>query len=83
MTIQNNVAQGSNSMIQSLLKLCGPKTESSIEKKIHTFILIRNEFKLLYKIQIERNIRGGFIINDVISPELAHLMNPGWTLELN
>ena len=80
MTIQNNVTEGSNSMIQSLLKLCGSKTESSIEKKIHAFILIRNESKLLYKIQIERNIRGGFIINDLISPELPHLMNQGCTL---
>ena len=33
-TIQNNVREGSNSVIQSLLKLCGPKTESSIEKRI-------------------------------------------------
>jgi hypothetical protein len=31
-------------------------------KKICAFILIRNESKQLYKIQIERNIRGGFII---------------------
>ena len=75
MTIQNNVAEGSNSVIQSLLKLCGSKTELSIEKKIRAFVLIRNEPELLYKIQIERNIRGGFIINDLISPELAHLMN--------
>ncbi len=81
MTIQNNVAEGSNSVIQSLLKLCGPKTELSIEKKIRAFVLIRNEPELLNKIQIERNIRGGFIINDLISPELAHLMNRGCSLE--
>jgi len=81
-TIQNNVAEGSNSVIQSLLKLCGPKTESSVEKKIRAFVIIRNEPELLYKIQIERNIRGDFIINDLISPELASLMNRGCTLEL-
>jgi hypothetical protein len=77
------VAEGSNSMIQSLLKLCRPKTESSIEKKIHAFILIRNKPKRPYKIQIERNICGGFIIKYLIFPELAHLMNQGWTLEIN
>jgi len=39
MTIQNNVAEGSNSTIQSLLKLCGPKTESSIKKKyVHLYL---------------------------------------------
>jgi len=81
-TIQNNVAEGSNSVIQSLLKLCGPKTESSVEKKIRAFVIIRNEPELLYNIQIERNIRGDFIIKDLISPGLARLMNRGCTLEL-
>jgi len=39
MIIHNNVAEGSNSIIQSLLKLCGPKTESSIEKKyMHLYL---------------------------------------------
>ena len=81
-TIQNNVGEGSNSMIQSLLKLCGPKTESSVEKKIRAFVIIRNEPELLYKIQIERNIRCDFIIDNLISPELARLMNRGCTLEI-
>ncbi len=69
-------------MIQSLLKLCGPKTESSVEKKIRAFVIIRNEPELLYKIQIERNIRGDFITKDLVSPELTRLMNRGCTLEL-
>ncbi|KKL49685.1 hypothetical protein LCGC14_2313040 [marine sediment metagenome] len=81
-TLQNNVAEGSNSVIQSLLKLCGPKTESSVEKKIRAFVIIRNEPDLLYKIQIERNIRGDFIIKYLISPELARLVNRGCILEL-
>ena len=81
-TIQNNVGEGSNSVIQSLLKLCGPKTESSVEKKIRAFVIVRNEPELLYKIQIDRNIRGNFIIDDLISPELAQLMSQGCTLEI-
>jgi len=82
MTIQNNVAEGSNSVIQSLLKLCGPKTVSSVEKKIRAFVLIRNEPELLYKIQIDRNIHSGFIIKNMISPELAYLMSQGCTLKI-
>ncbi len=81
-TIQNNVGEGSNSVIQSLLKLCGPKTESSVEKKIRAFVIVRNEPELLYKIQIDRNIRGDFIIDNLISPELARLMSRGCTLEI-
>jgi len=82
MTIQNNVGEGSNSVLQSLLKLCGPKTESSVEKKIRAFVIIRNKPELLYKIQIDRNINGDFILKDLIPPELAHLMNQGCTLEI-
>ena len=80
-TIQNNVGEGSNSVLQSLLKLCGPKTISSVENKIRGFVIIRNEPELLSKVQIERNIRGVFIINGLIPPELAHLMSQGCTLE--
>ena len=57
-TIQNNVGEGSNSVLQSLLKLCGPKKgpkkELSVEKKIRAFVIIRNEPELLNKVQINR-----------------------------
>lgn len=81
-TIQNNVGEGSNSVLQSLLKLCGPKTVLSVEEKIRGFVIIRNKPELLSKVEIERNIRGNFITTDLISPELAHLMNQGCTLEI-
>ena len=79
--IQNNVAEGSNNVIQSLLKLSGPKTESSLENKIRALVMIQNEPKLLNEVQIERNTRGDFMINGLISPKLAHLMSQGCTLE--
>ena len=80
--IQNNVAENSNSMIQLLLKLCGPKTEASVEKKIRAFVIVRNQPELLLKVRIERNIRGSFVIDSLISPELAQLMEGGCTLEI-
>ena len=43
---------------------------------------IRNQPELLYKIQIEWNIRGDLIINDLISPESAHLIKGVCTLEI-
>ena len=81
-TIQNNVAEGSNSVLQSLLKLCGPKTDLSVEEELRGFVIIRNDPELLSKIEIERNIRGDFITKDLITPELAHLMSQGCTLEI-
>lgn len=79
--IQNNVGEGSNSVIQSLLKLCGPKTELSEEKKIRAVVIVRNQPELLNKVQIERNISFYFILKNLISPELASLMSRGCTLE--
>ncbi|MHA1151042.1 MAG: DDE-type integrase/transposase/recombinase [Promethearchaeota archaeon] len=81
-TIQNNVGEGSNSMLQSLLKLCGPKTISSVEEKIRAFAMIRNRPELLCKVRIDRNIRGTFISCDLITPELAQLLSQGCTLEV-
>lgn len=80
--IQNNVAENSNSMIQLLLKLCGPKTETSVEKKIRAFVMVRNQPELLLRVRIERNIRGSFIIDSLISPELAQLIEGGCTVEI-
>ena len=81
-TIQNNVGEGSNSVLQSLLKLCGPKTILSVEDKIRAFAMIRNQPELLLKVRIDRNIRGTFISCDLITPELAHLLSQGCTLEV-
>ena len=81
-TIQNNVGEGSNSVLQSLLKLCGPKTIPSVEDKIRAFAMIRNQPELLSKVRIDRNIRGTFISCDLITPELAHLLSQGCTLEV-
>lgn len=80
-TIQNNVAEGSNNVIQSLLKLSGPKTGASLEEKIRALVMVRNELELLNEVQIELNTRGDFIIKDLIPPELAHLMSQGCKLE--
>ena len=80
-TIQNNVGEGSNSVIQSLLKLSGPKTETSVEKKLRAFVIVRNNPEIINEIKIDLNMRGDFIINSLIPPELAQLMSRGCTLE--
>ncbi|NGX49684.1 MAG: hypothetical protein K940chlam5_01283 [Candidatus Anoxychlamydiales bacterium] len=81
-TFQNNVGEGSNSVLQSLLKFCGPKTISSFEDKIRAFVMIRNQPELLLKVRIDRNVRDTLISCNLITPELAHLMNQGCTLEI-
>lgn len=82
-TVQNNIGECSNSILKSILKLCGPKTITSAEKKIRSYVIIKNNPALLSKIKIERNIRGDFIKDKLIPPELAQLLSWGCTLAIN
>ena len=45
------------------LKLCGTKTEKSVEEKIRAIEMVRDQPKILLKVRIERNICGNFIID--------------------
>lgn len=82
-TVQNNVGECSNSILKSILKLCGPKTIVSAEKKIRSYVIIKNNPALLLKIKIKRNIRGDFIKDTLVPPELAQLLSWGCTLAIS
>ena len=77
LTIQNNLAENKNSFLHSLYRLNGPKTLDSFERWIRGNLIVRNHPALLDYIRIERNIRGDFILKDLILPELAQLINRG------
>ena len=74
-SIQNNVSENLNSVLKSLLKLSGPKTIESVEKRIRAWILVRNEPTLLDEVQIERTMRGNFLINNLKLIELPDFGN--------
>lgn len=77
LTIQNNVAEKKNSILHSLCRLNGPKTLDSVERRIRGILIVRNHPELIDDIQIERNIRRDFILKNLISLELAQLINRG------
>lgn len=74
-TIQNNLSENVNSTLQSLLRLRGPKTIESVERRIRAVIIIRNNPEFLEKIQIDRNLRSKFYINNLKVMELPDIEN--------
>lgn len=74
-SIQNNVSENLNSILKSHLKLCGPKTIETVERRIRAFIIVRNDPEILDDIQIARNVRGSFYINNLKLIELPNMEN--------
>ncbi|MHA1284194.1 MAG: hypothetical protein ACTSQP_16975 [Promethearchaeota archaeon] len=72
-SIQNNVSENLNSVLQSLLRLRGPKTIESVERRIRAWVIVRNNPEILDEIQIERTLRGTFLINNLKLIELSNL----------
>ncbi len=64
-SIQNNVSENINSVLQSVSRLKGPKTVESVEQRIRAVIIVRNTPTILNEIQIDRNIRGKFFIDNI------------------
>ncbi len=77
MSIQNNLAEHKNSLLRSALRLSGPKTINSVERRIRALFKIRNNPELLNEIVISRNIQGDFLINNISLPYYATLIERG------
>ena len=74
-SIQNNVSENINSVIQAYLRLRGPKTVESVERRIRALVLVRNDPDILECIQIERNVQGTFFINNLKLTEIPEIVN--------
>ena len=77
MSIQNNLAENINSFLRAVLRLTGPKTIESVERRIRATLKLRNHPELLYEIEIERTVRGKFVINDLKLIEYVDLLQRG------
>jgi len=77
MLIQNNLAENINSFLRAFLCLTEPKTIESVEKRIRATLKLRNHIELLYEIEIERTVRGEFLINNLKLIEYVDLLQRG------
>ena len=80
MTIQNNLAENINSVLQSVKRLKGPKTVESVENCIRATLKVRNSPELIGEIKIERNVRGKFFLNNLKEVDKFGMDERGWKI---
>lgn len=79
-SIQNNIAENINSVLQSLIRLRGPKTIDSVEKRLRATIIVRNTPEILQTIRIKRNLHGDFLLKQFNIPSISRIIEDGWKL---
>jgi len=77
MSIQNNLAENINSILRAIIRLRGPKTIESVERRIRATLKIRNHPEILDEVRIVRQIRGNFLMNNLKLIECADLLERG------
>lgn len=79
-TIQNNLAENINSVLQSIIRLKGPKTEDSVENRLRATLIIRNDPEIIHEIKIERNMHGKFVLNNLKIKNFSRLVDNKWNI---
>jgi len=77
MSIQNNLAENKNSILRAIIRLRGPKTIESVERRIRATLKIRNHPEILEEVRIMRQVRGSFLLNNLKLIECADLLYRG------
>ncbi len=77
MSIQNNLAENINSILRAIIRLRGPKTIESVERRIRATLKIRNHPKILDDVRIMRQVRGDFLMNNLKLMECVDLLERG------
>jgi hypothetical protein len=83
MTIQNNLAENINSVLQSIIRLRGPKTIESAEKRLRATLILRNDPTILDDLVFTRNMHGIFVLNNIRHEIYSRLLENEWILERN
>ncbi len=77
-TIQNNLAENINSVLQSIIRLKGPKSIKSAENRLRATLIIRNNPEILEKLTIKRNLQGSFLLNNIQVSNYERMDKNGW-----
>lgn len=81
MYVQNNLAENVNSVLQSILRLRGPKTAGSVERRLRAVLVVRNDPGVLDEVEVKRAVRGQFFLDNVTLQDYARLGETGWEIE--
>jgi len=77
MSIQNNLAENINTILRAIIRLRGPKTIETVERRIRVTLKIRNHPEILDEVRITRQVRGAFFMNNLKLTECADLLKRG------
>jgi hypothetical protein len=80
MTIQNNIAENINSVLQSIIRLRGPKTIQSAEKRLRATLIVRNDPTILKELVVSRNMHGIIVTNNIRSENYARMIKNEWII---
>lgn len=79
-TIQNNLAENINSVLQSIIRLKGPKSIESAEKRLRATLIIRNDPTIIENLTIKRNLHGKFVLNNLQVTNYERMDANGWDI---
>jgi hypothetical protein len=78
MTIQNNLAENKNSVVEHRVWLSGPKDLDNIEKRIRTFLFFLNNPNQLPIIRINHRLRGDLVYRELKSGLYGHMLQANY-----
>jgi len=67
-------------VLQSLIRLRGPKSIDSVERRLRATIIVRNTHEILQEIHIKRNLHGVFLLKQFNIPSISRIIEDGWNL---
>ena len=74
MTIQNNLAENKNSVVEHRVWLSGPKDLENSENRIRTFLFFLNNPDQITKISIDHSLRGDLVYKELKSGLFGHIL---------
>lgn len=78
MTIQNNLSENKNSVVEHRVWLSGPKDEESAEKRLRTFLFFLNNPSELDTLQIEHRLRGDLMEREIKTSLYGKILVGKW-----
>jgi len=78
MSIQNNLAENINAVLQSILRLRGPKTIESVENRLRASVIVRNSPEVICEMEIKRAVHGIFLLNNIKDVDKFDMAERGW-----
>ncbi len=80
LAIQNNLSENINCVLQSIVRLKGPKTIESVEKLLRATLIVRNDPTIIDRLIFLRRLRAPFFFQNVKVADFAALMEKGWKI---